>query len=639
MDIQQYKNAYKKSIEDPQTFWQEQALQNLHWFTTFSEVKRGGNFKELLNNNSETTAEWFVGGELNISYNCIDRHLSTRHSQVAIIWEGDELNDIRTFTYQQVHDEVCRLANALRAQGVSKGDRVCIYLPMIPEAAFSMLACARIGAIHSVVFAGFSPQALSQRIQDAEAKCVITSDGGRRGGKSLPIKASVDEALMHCNSVKRVFVVQHTKQKIEWNARDVWYHQITAHEPPNAELEIQQAEDPLFILYTSGSTGKPKGVLHTTAGYLLNASLTHRILLDHREGDIYWCTADIGWITGHSYVVYGPLANGGTTLMYEGVPTHPNASRWWEMIDRHRVTTFYTAPTAIRALMAQGEHYLKNSHRKSLRLLGTVGEPINPEAWRWYHENVGKKRCAIVDTWWQTETGAIMISPHPQNQTLLHFETAKPGAAQQPFFGIEPVLLNTDGKEIHGAGEGLLAIKNTWPSQLRTLYKDHERCLKTYFAPYPGYYFTGDGARRDAEGDYWITGRVDDVLNISGHRLGTAELESALVLHPAVAEAAVVGIPHDIKGQGICAYVCLMEGQTFTDQLRQELIQWVAKQVGPIAKPDQLHCAKALPKTRSGKIMRRILRVIAEGRINELGDTSTLADPSVVESLIEGMKK
>ncbi|MDP3367923.1 MAG: acetate--CoA ligase, partial [Pseudomonas sp.] len=575
-------------------------------------------------------AEWFKGGQLNVAYNCIDRHLEKRGEQIAIIWEGDNPAESAHITYNKLHHNVSRLANVLKNRGVKKGDRVCIYMPMIPEAAYAMLACARIGAVHSVVFGGFSPDALRDRILDADCRAVITADEGVRGGKYIPLKNNVDKALQSCPNVSTVVVVERTQGDVAWvEGRDLWYHQALKEVEADCPAEPMDAEDPLFILYTSGSTGKPKGVLHTTGGYLLGAAMTHKYVFDYHEGDIYWCTADVGWVTGHSYIVYGPLANAATTLMFEGVPNYPDASRFWQVIDKHQVNTFYTAPTALRALMREGEAPVKSTSRSSLRLLGTVGEPINPEAWEWYFHVVGDTRCPIVDTWWQTETGSILITPLPGATDL------KPGSATRPFFGVQPVLLDEQGKEIIGAGAGVLAIKASWPSQIRSVYGDHQRMIDTYFKPYPGYYFTGDGARRDEDGYYWITGRVDDVINVSGHRIGTAEVESALVLHDAVAEAAVVGYPHDVKGQGIYAYVTLMNGQEPSDELKKDLLALVGKEIGSFAKPELILWAPGLPKTRSGKIMRRILRKIACNELENMGDTSTLADPSVVDSLID----
>jgi acetyl-CoA synthetase len=623
---EQYDQWYERSINTPDLFWTERAQEYLTWDKSFTEV----NSADL----KTGEIQWFQDGTLNVSVNCLDRHLPNRAEQTAIIWEADNPEENpKHITYGQVHESVCRLSNALTTLGVSKGDRVCIYMPMIPEAAYAMLACARLGAIHSVVFGGFSPESLKDRILDANCEYVITADGGYRAGKTIPLKANTDIALQQCPNVRKTIVVKRTGADIAWHQdRDVWYDDIVAAAEPTHQAESFPAEQPLFILYTSGSTGKPKGIMHTSAGYLLGASLTHRTVLDYREGDIYWCTADVGWITGHSYIVYGPLANGGTTLMFEGVPTYPTAARCWEIVDRHKVNIFYTAPTAIRALMAQGDEFVTQTTRDSLRLLGTVGEPINPEAWHWYHRIVGKGQCPIVDTWWQTETGAIMIAPLPGAISL------KPGSATLPFFGVQLAIMNESGLEIDGAGSGRLAIKSSWPSQLRSVYGDHKRCVDTYYATFPGYYFTGDGARRDEDGYYWITGRVDDVLNVSGHRLGTAEIESALVLHDAVAEAAVVGFKHDIKGEGIYAYVTPMKGIEITETLEKALVAHVAQEIGPIAKPDYIQPTEGLPKTRSGKIMRRILRKIAAGESDNLGDTSTLADPSVIEDLIKGCK-
>lgn len=618
----QYRAMYEASIADPESFWAEQARSFLTWSTPFSSV--------VESNLSEGQAKWFADGSLNVTVNCIDRHLPERADQAAIIWEGDEPTDSLTITYSELSSRVNVMANILKSRGVKKGDRVCIYMPMIPEAAYAMLACARIGAIHSVVFGGFSPGALRDRILDANCESVITADEGVRGGKTIPLKHNVDLAVEECPNVHTVLVVPRTGADITLvSERDVDYAAAANNASDDCPPEAMSAEDPLFILYTSGSTGKPKGVLHTTAGYLLGAAMTHRYVFDYKDGDIYWCTADVGWVTGHSYIVYGPLANGAVTLMFEGVPTYPDAGRFWQIIDKHSVNIFYTAPTALRSLMGLGDDFVTSSSRSSLRLLGSVGEPINPEAWEWYFHTVGDSRCPIVDTWWQTETGAIMITPLPGAIAL------KPGSATLPFFGVEPVLLDADGQELDGEASGNLAIRSSWPSQIRTVYGDHKRCVDTYFTTYPGYYFTGDGARRDADGYYWITGRVDDVLNVSGHRMGTAEVESALVLHPAVAEAAVVGYPHDVKGQGIYCFVTLMQGTEETDELRQALGQMVRAEIGAIAKPDILQWAPALPKTRSGKIMRRILRKIAENELDQLGDTSTLADPSVVEDLIQ----
>ncbi|MCG8315004.1 MAG: acetate--CoA ligase [Pseudomonadales bacterium] len=622
MTKDQYDAWYKESIESPDTFWDARAKEFLDWYQPWSKVSEW--------DFAEASAKWFVDGKLNVTHNCIDRHLEKRADQIAIIWEGDDPNDDANITYRELHEKVCRFANALKQRGVSKGDRVCIYMPMIPEAAYAMLACARIGAIHSVVFGGFSPESLRSRILDSDCQTVITADEGVRGGKKIPLKANTDEALQECPNVHTCLVVKRTGGDISWNdQRDVWYQEITAQVSADCEPEQMDSEDPLFILYTSGSTGKPKGVMHTTGGYLLNASMSHKYVLDYREGDVYWCTADVGWITGHSYIVYGPLANGATTLMFEGVPTYPDASRCWQICDKHQVNMFYTAPTAIRALMGVGDEPVTRCSRQSIRLLGTVGEPINPEAWEWYFHVVGEARCPIVDTWWQTETGAIMIAPLPGAFEL------KPGSATLPFFGVDPALVDNEGHFLEGAAEGNLVIKSSWPSQIRTVFGDHQRCKDTYFSAYKNLYFTGDGARRDADGYYWITGRVDDVLNVSGHRMGTAEIESALVLHDKVAEAAVVGYPHDIKGQGIYAYVTLMAGEEQTEELRQELVALVNKEIGPIAKPDLIQWAPGLPKTRSGKIMRRILRKVASNELDSLGDTSTLADPTVVNDIIE----
>ena len=619
---EQYLTMYDASINDPETFWSEQANEFLDWHTGWQQLTDSNFMKG--------EARWFVGGKLNACYNCIDRHLPKRADQTAIIWEGDDPETSAELSYSEVHEKVCRLANALKSRGVQKGDRVCIYMPMIPEAAYAMLACTRIGAVHSVVFGGFSPQSLSDRILDSDCQTVITADEGLRGGKPVPLKDNTDEALKICPNVHTVIVVERTGGTIGWKeGRDVWYHEITASASDECEPEWMDSEDPLFILYTSGSTGKPKGVLHTTGGYLLHASMTHRYVFDYQDGDIYWCTADVGWVTGHSYIVYGPLANGATTLMFEGVPNYPDSSRCWQVVDKHQVNIFYTAPTALRALMGQGDEFVTETSRQSLRLLGSVGEPINPEAWEWYYHIVGDGRCPIVDTWWQTETGGIMITPLPGATEL------KPGSATRPFFGVVPVLLDENGNEIEGAASGNLAIRQSWPGQIRTVYGDHQRCYDTYYSAYKGYYFTGDGARRDEDGYYWITGRVDDVLNVSGHRMGTAEVESALVLHDAVAEAAVVGYPHDIKGQGIYAYVTLMQGTPGTEALLTELNDLVRKEIGAIAKPDVIQWAPGLPKTRSGKIMRRILRKIAENELDNLGDTTTLADPSVVDDLVK----
>ena len=617
----EFEELYKKSLENPDQFWSEQADIYLDWDQRWSQVQE--------TNIEKGEIAWFKGGKLNASVNCIDRHLPDKSEKIAFIWEGDNPNESKEITYQELHDEVCKFSNVLKLRGVSKGDRVCIYMPMIPEATYAMLACARIGAIHSVVFGGFSPESLKDRILDSDCQTVITADEGLRGGKRVPLKENVDEALMGCPNVHTVLVIARTGAEVPWNDDcDVKYEEISKDISNNCEPEIMDSEDPLFILYTSGSTGKPKGVLHTTGGYLLQAAISHRLVFDYKDGEIYWCTADVGWVTGHSYIVYGPLANGATSLIFEGIPTHPSPSRFWEVIDKHKVNIFYTAPTAIRALMAQGDQYVETSSRSSLRILGTVGEPINPEAWEWYFKVVGASSCPIVDTWWQTETGGMMITP------IAGFTAMKPGSATKPFLGIEPALLDELGEEIIGEGSGNLVIKSSWPSQIRTVYGDHQRCIDTYYSMYPGYYTTGDGARRDSDGYYWITGRVDDVLNVSGHRLGTAEVESALVLHQEVAEAAVVGYEHEIKGQGIYCYVTLMSGTTPNEELKSDLINLVAKEIGPIAKPDIIQWAPGLPKTRSGKIMRRILRKIASNEIKDLGDTTTLADPSVVEELI-----
>ena len=616
-----YQRLYRQSVDDPDTFWAEQA-RRLDWISPWSAVQQS----DLRTGQ----ATWFKDAKLNVSYNCLDRHLAQRGDQPAIIWEGDDPQQSTTLTYRQVHQQVCRLANVLKQRGVKKGDRVCIYMPMIPEAAFAMLACTRIGAIHSVVFGGFSPDALRDRILDADCRTVITADEGVRGARSIGLKNNVDKALQSCPDVSSVVVVRRTGGPVDWNeGRDLWYHEAISQVGDDCPPEPMDAEDPLFILYTSGSTGKPKGVLHTTAGYLLQAALTFKVVFDYRDGEVFWCTADVGWVTGHSYIVYGPLANGATTLMFEGVPNYPNASRFWQVVDKQQVNIFYTAPTALRALMREGSAPLDGTSRKSLRLLGSVGEPINPEAWEWYFEKVGEKRCPIVDTWWQTETGGIMLSP------LVSARHIKPGCATRPLFGVQPVLLDDKGALIEGPGSGLLAIKASWPGQIRSVYGDHQRMIDTYFKPLPGYYFTGDGARRDADGDLWITGRIDDVINVSGHRIGTAEVESALVLHDSIAEAAVVGYPHDLKGQGIYAFVTPMNGVTPDDHLKQALLALVSKEIGSFAKPELIQWAPALPKTRSGKIMRRILRKIACNELDNLGDTSTLADPSVVQGLID----
>ncbi len=622
VDEAEYRRMYDRSLADPEGFWAEQA-ERIHWFKRFTKVKN------VSFGPRDVSIKWFEDGATNAAYNCIDRHLAKRGNQTAIIWECDDPKDSKKITYQELHDEVCRLANVLRNRNVGKGDRVTIYLPMIPEAAYAILACARIGAIHSVVFGGFSPDSLAGRIEDCKSNVVITADEGLRGGRKVPLKANTDAAIAKVGGVDHVIVVRRTGAAVDMEpGRDVWYHdaaEMVTSECPCVEMN---AEDPLFILYTSGSTGKPKGVLHTTGGYLLFVSLTHQLIFDYHDGDIYWCTADVGWVTGHSYIVYGPLANGATTLMFEGVPNYPSASRFWEVIDKHKVNTFYTAPTAIRALMQAGDGPVKKTSRASLRLLGSVGEPINPEAWEWYHRVVGDGRCPVVDTWWQTETGGILISPLPGATRL------KPGSATRPFFGVVPQVVDAEGKALEGTATGNLCIADSWPGQMRTVYGDHQRFIDTYFKAYPGKYFTGDGCRRDADGYYWITGRVDDVINVAGHRLGTAEVESALVAHPKVSEAAVVGYPHDIKGQGIYAYVTLMAGEHPTEELRKELTGWVRKEIGPIASPDLIQFAPNLPKTRSGKIMRRILRKIAEDEFGNLGDTSTLADPAVVDDLV-----
>ena len=643
----EYKKMYAQSLADPNGFWREQA-KRLHWSKPFTKVKNTSFDRH------HVSIKWFEDGFLNVAHNCIDRHLHSRGQQTAIIWEGDDPKNSKHITYKELHDEVCRFANILRNRNVKKGDRVTIYLPMIPEAVYAMLACARIGAIHSVVFGGFSPDSLAGRIEDCKSNIVITADEGVRGGRKVPLKANTDVAIAKAGGVDFVVVVKHTGAAVDMDpVRDVWYHEakaVVTAECPCVEMkagrdvyydevaktvsaecpcEPMNAEDPLFILYTSGSTGKPKGVLHTTGGYLLYTAMTHQYVFDYHEGDIYWCTADVGWVTGHSYIVYGPLANGATTLMFEGVPNYPNNSRFWEVIDKHKVNIFYTAPTAIRALMQAGDEPVKKTSRASLRLLGTVGEPINPEAWEWYYRVVGDSRCPIVDTWWQTETGGILITPLPGATRL------KPGSATRPFFGVIPEIVDAEGKVLEGAVTGNLCIADSWPGQMRTVYGDHQRFVETYFSAYPGKYFTGDGCRRDEDGYYWITGRVDDVINVAGHRLGTAEVESALVAHPKVSEAAVVGYPHNIKGQGIYAYVTLMAGETPTEDLRKELVQWVRTEISPIAAPDLLQFAPGLPKTRSGKIMRRILRKIAEDEFGNLGDTSTLADPAVVNDLVD----
>jgi acetyl-CoA synthetase len=618
----EYKKLYERSLADPNGFWGEHG-KRIHWMKPFSKVKNTSFAKNNI------SIKWYEDGATNVAYNCIDRHLAKRGNQTAIIWEGDDPKDSKKISYQELHDNVCRLANVLRNRNVKKGDRVTIYMPMIPEAAYAILACARIGAIHSVVFGGFSPDALAGRIDDCKSNVVITADEGLRAGRKIPLKANTDAAIGKVGGVDHVIVVRRTGGPVDMTpGRDVWYHDAADQVTAECPCEEMNAEDPLFILYTSGSTGKPKGVLHTTAGYLVYVAMTHQYVFDYHDGDIYWCTADVGWVTGHSYIVYGPLANGATTLMFEGVPNYPNVSRFWDVIDKHKVNIFYTAPTAIRALMQSGDEPVKKTSRASLRLLGSVGEPINPEAWEWYHRVVGDGRCPIVDTWWQTETGGILITPLPGATAL------KPGSATRPFFGIVPQIVDADGKVLDGAAAGNLCIADSWPGQMRTVYGDHQRFIETYFNAYPGKYFTGDGCRRDEDGYYWITGRVDDVINVSGHRMGTAEVESALVAHPKVSEAAVVGYPHDIKGQGIYAYVTLMTGENPSDDLRKELSGWVRKEIGPIASPDLIQFAPNLPKTRSGKIMRRILRKIAEDEFRNLGDVSTLADPAVVDDLV-----
>jgi len=618
----QYKEMYERSVSDPEGFWAEQAEKYVTWSKPWNKVLEWDFHKARI--------RWFEGAKLNVSYNCLDRHLETRGDQVAIIWEGDDPAVDKKITYRELHHEVSKFANALKARGVNKGDRVSIYMPMVPEVAVAMLACARIGAVHSVVFGGFSPESLKDRILDSDCQVVVTADEGLRGSKPVPLKTNTDKALLDCRNVHTVFVVKRTGNEVPWHeGRDIWYHEALEHASPDCPPEEMDAEDPLFVLYTSGSTGKPKGVLHTTGGYLLYGAITHRYVFDYHDGDNYWCTADVGWVTGHTYIVYGPLANGATTLMFEGVPNYPDGSRFWQVVDKHQINIFYTAPTALRALMRLGNEPVEKTSRKSLRLLGTVGEPINPEAWEWYYHVVGEGRCPIVDTWWQTETGGILITPLPGATRL------KPGSATRPFFGIKPALVDSDGKFLEGAASGNLVITHPWPGIMRTVYGDHQRFIDTYFKTYPGMYFTGDGCRRDEDGYYWITGRVDDVLNVSGHRMGTAEVESALVLHESVAEAAVVGCPHDIKGQGIYAYVTLMAGVEPSDELQRELVHLVRSEIGPIASPDVIQWAPALPKTRSGKIMRRILRKVAANEVDQLGDTSTLADPSVVDHLVE----
>lgn len=616
----QYEEMYKRSINDPEGFWAEMA-KRIDWYVDPKTIRN-------VDYTGDVSIKWYEDGKLNACYNCVDRHLPEKANDIALIWEGDEPDLDKKVTYAELKGEVCRLANALKELNVHKGDRVVIYMPMVLEAVYAMLACARIGAVHSVVFGGFSPEALRGRIQDCEAKVIITADGGMRGGKTVPLKNNVDEALKDCD-VDHVIVLEHTDGEISWtNGRDQYWHDLVDEQDDDCPCEMMDAEDPLFILYTSGSTGKPKGVLHTTGGYMVYASLTHELVFDYKPGEVYWCTADVGWITGHSYIVYGPLANGATQIIFEGTPNYPDWSRFWQVVDKHQVNVFYTAPTAIRALLREGDGPVKSTGRKSLRILGSVGEPINHEAWLWYYNVVGEGRCPIVDTWWQTETGGIMITP-------LACHTLKPGAASKPFFGIQPQIVDKDGKLLDGEAEGLFCIASSWPGQMRTVFGDHERFIQTYFSQVPGKYFTGDGARRDADGDIWITGRVDDVINVSGHRLGTAEIESAINEHPAVAESAVVGYPHEIKGQGIYAYVTLIEGATFSEELKNEIIKTVRTIIGPIATPDIIHFAPGLPKTRSGKIMRRILRKIAANDLDNLGDTSTLADQEVVEKLVE----
>ena len=619
-NIQEYEDLYNQSIKNPSEFFGKLAKNDLHWIKDF----------ETTHNKKFSDAKWFEGGKINVSQNCIDRHLADHANKTALIWEGDDPNDSNELSFQELHDEVCKFANVLKDLGVKKGSRVCIYMPMIVEAAFAMLACTRIGAVHSVVFGGFSPESLKDRILDADCKIVITADEGLRGSKKVPLKTNVDEALKSCPDVTNTLVVRRTGGEISWDdKRDVWYDELSKNAETSCEPEPMDSEDPLFILYTSGSTGKPKGVLHTTAGYLLGAHLSFKYLFGIRSEDKYWCTADVGWITGHTYILYGPLSNGATTLMFEGVPTYPSASRCWEICDKHQINIFYTAPTAIRALMAQGDEPVLTTKRDSLRILGTVGEPINPEAWDWYYSVVGQSKCEIIDTWWQTETGSVLISP------IAGITPTKPGSATLPFFGVKPALYDEHGNSLEGSCSGNLVIEQSWPSQIRSIYGDHQRMIDTYFSMYPDIYFTGDGARRDDDGYYWITGRVDDVLNVSGHRLGTAEIESALVLHSKVAEAAIVGFDHPIKGQAIYAFVTLMTGEDFNDELSNELKQFVSKEIGSIARPELIQNAPGLPKTRSGKIMRRILRKIAEDDLTNLGDTTTLADPSVVDSLIE----
>ncbi len=625
IDSETYESMYERSMNEPEAFWAEQAETFIDWEKKWDKVSDVDFSKGKI--------AWFEGATLNVSYNCLDRHLPERADQVAIIWEGDDPNSSESITYSQLHEKVCKFSNGLKELGVVEGDRVCLYMPMILEAAIAMLACARVGAIHSVVFGGFSPDALRDRILDSKCKIVITADEGVRGGKPIPLKANVDQATRDCDCVDAIVVVERTGGKVTWSERDIWYHDLMKNASPEYPCEMFNAENPLFILYTSGSTGKPKGVLHTSGGYLLYAAMTHKYTFDYQEGDIYWCTADVGWVTGHSYIVYGPLANGATTVMFEGVPNYPDASRFWQVVDKHQINTFYTAPTAIRALMGAGNELVQKTSRSSLRILGTVGEPINPEAWEWYYHIVGEDRCPVVDTWWQTETGGHMITPMPFATPL------KPGSASKPFFGIEPQVVSESGEVLEGEASGILVLARSWPGQMRTLYNNHERFMEAYFSTYPGKYFTGDGVKRDSDGYYWITGRVDDVLNISGHRLGTAEIESALVLHNKVSEAAVVGMPHEIKGQGIYAYVSLMAGTEGNENLKQDLVALVRKEIGPIATIDKIQFSPGLPKTRSGKIMRRILRKIAENDYDDLGDTSTLAEPGVVTDLISNRVK
>ena len=623
IDEAAYQAMYQRSIEDPDGFWADMADEHIHWFRRWDRVA-DWTF------DGDVRIRWFDGAKVNVAYNCLDRHLEERGDKTAILWEGDEPGEERRLTFRELHTEVCKFANVLKSKGVERGDRVCIYMPMVPEAAVAMLACARIGAVHSVVFGGFSPDALRDRILDSDCRVVITADEGPRGGRNVPLKKNTHTALEACPNTHTCIVVRRTGNDVPWrDGRDLWYHEVMADASPDCPAEALDAEDPLFILYTSGSTGKPKGVQHNQAGYLLYTTLTFKYVFDYHEGDIFWCTADVGWVTGHSYVVYSPLSNGATTVMFEGVPNYPDFSRFWQICDKYQVNLFYTAPTAIRALMGQGDDFVKRTRRASLRILGSVGEPINPEAWEWYYHVVGGARCPIVDTWWQTETGGVMITPLPGCTRL------KPGSATRPLFGIEPVLVDPEGRELEGATEGALCIKRSWPGQMRTVFGDHERFIQTYFSTFPGMYMTGDGARRDEDGYYWITGRVDDVINVSGHRMGTAEVESALVLHATVAEAAVVGCPHDIKGQGIYAYVTLNAGVEGTDALKKELVGLVRKEIGPIASPDVIQFAPGLPKTRSGKIMRRILRKVAANEIDNLGDTSTLAEPAVVDDIIE----